>query len=83
MVRRWCIPLTTIALVFGSLMAAAGGANAAVPRLDSIPVSRTSGRAARFTRSSRAACMQRPTGALARAHGSEPGREHELVRATP
>jgi Peptidase A4 family len=29
MIRRWCIPLTTVALVFGSLMAAAGTASAA------------------------------------------------------
>jgi hypothetical protein len=30
MIRRWCIPLTTTALVFGSLMAAAGTASASV-----------------------------------------------------
>ena len=30
MTRRWCIPLTTIALVLGSLMAAAGTASASV-----------------------------------------------------
>jgi Peptidase A4 family len=29
MIRRWCIPLTATALVFGSLMAAAGAASAA------------------------------------------------------
>jgi hypothetical protein len=30
MIRRWCIPLTTTALVFGSLMAVAGTASASV-----------------------------------------------------
>ena len=29
MIRRWCIPLTTVALAFGSLMAVAGNASAA------------------------------------------------------
>jgi hypothetical protein len=29
MTRRWCIPLTTLALVFGSMLAAAGSASAA------------------------------------------------------
>jgi hypothetical protein len=38
MIRRWCIPLATTALVFGSLMAAAGTASAAAAHSTSIHV---------------------------------------------
>ena len=70
MIRRWCIPLTTIALVFGSLMAAAGGANAAVTAHSAqhpgITHVRPGGTVHAFKPGG---LMQRPTGALARAHG--------------
>jgi hypothetical protein len=68
MFRRWCIPLTTIALVFGSLMAAAGGANAAVhpAQHPGITHVRPGGMVHAFKPGG---LMQRPTGALARAHG--------------
>ncbi len=66
MIRRWCIPLTTIALVFGSLMAAAGGANAAVTAHPGITHVRPGGAVHAFKPGG---LMQRPTGALARAHG--------------
>jgi hypothetical protein len=66
MIRRWCIPLTTIALAFGSLMAAAGGANAAVTSHPGITHVRPGGAVHAFKPGG---LMQRPTGALARAHG--------------
>lgn len=64
MIRRWCIPLTFIALVFGSLMAAAGSANASVtahPGATAVHAGWTPG-----------GLMQRPTGpatGIQAAHG--------------
>jgi len=66
MTRRWCIPLTTIALVLGSLMAAAGTASASVSAHPTIhhvyPASWVHG----FRPGGR---MQQPSGAAAKAHG--------------
>ncbi len=81
MMRRWCIPLTTTALVFGSLMAAAGTASASVtahPALTNPATThpaithpgvthvRPGGAVNAFTPGG---VMQRPSGALGRAHG--------------
>src|ERR1022692_5040601 len=66
MTRRWCITLTTIALVLGSLMAAAGTASASVSAHPTIhhvqPASWVHG----FRPGDR---MQQPSGAAAKAHG--------------
>jgi hypothetical protein len=64
--RRWCIPVTTIALVFGSLMAAAGGADASVASHPGITHVQPGHVVHAFKPGG---LMQRPTGALARAHG--------------
>jgi hypothetical protein len=67
MIRRWCIPLTTVALVFGSLMAAAGSANASVSAHPGITHARPGGAVHAFRPGG---LMQRPSsGALAKAHG--------------
>jgi hypothetical protein len=66
MIRRWCIPLTTIALVFGSLMAAAGSANASVTAHPGITHVRPGGAVHAFRPGG---VMQRPSGALGRVHG--------------
>jgi Peptidase A4 family len=66
MIRRWCIPLTTIALVFGSLMAAAGSASASATAHPGITHVRPGGAVHAFRPGG---LMQRPTGALGRAHG--------------
>jgi hypothetical protein len=66
MIRRWCIPLTAVALAFGSLMAAAGSANAATVHHPGITHVRPGGAVHAFKPGG---LMQRPTGALARAHG--------------
>jgi len=66
MIRRWCIPLTTLALVLGSLMAAAGTASASVrahPAVQHVhPASWVNG----FRPGGQ---MQRPSGVTAKAHG--------------
>jgi hypothetical protein len=66
MIRRWCIPLTTVALVFGSLMASAATANAAVSARPTTTHVRPGAAVHAFKPGG---LMQRPTGALARAHG--------------
>jgi hypothetical protein len=66
MTRRWCISLTTIALVFGSLMAAAGAANASVSAHPGITRVR---HAAALHAFQPGGVMTRPSGALARARG--------------
>src|SRR5580692_9765213 len=66
MIRRWCIPLTTVALVFGSLMASAATANAAVSAHPTTTHVRPGATVHGFKPGG---LMQRPTGALARAHG--------------
>jgi hypothetical protein len=66
MIRRWCIPLTTVALVFGSLMASAATANAAVSARPTTTHVRPGATVHAFKPGG---LMQRPTGALARAHG--------------
>ena len=68
MIRRWCIPLTTIALVFGSLMAAAGGADASVALHPGMTHVRPGGAVHAFKPGG---LMQRPTGALAHARGTK------------
>jgi hypothetical protein len=65
MIRRWCIPLSAVALALGSLMAAAGSANAATVH-PGITHVRPGGAVHAFKPGG---LMQRPTGALARAHG--------------
>lgn len=66
MTRRWCIPLVTIALAVGSLMAAAGSADASVASHPGITHVRPGGAVHAFRPGG---VMQRPSGALARAHG--------------
>jgi len=65
MTRRWCLPLTTIALVLGSLMAA-GTASASVSAHPAIQHVRPASFAHGFRPGG---LMQRPSGATARAHG--------------
>jgi hypothetical protein len=66
MLRRWCIPLATVALAFGSLMALAGNADAAATAHGTTLV-RPGGAYHPFKPGG---LMQRPTtGALGRAHG--------------
>ncbi|HEX3488470.1 MAG TPA: G1 family glutamic endopeptidase [Streptosporangiaceae bacterium] len=66
MIRRWCIPLAATALVLGTLMAAAGGANASVATHPGVTHVRPGGVVHAFKPGG---LMQRPTGALARTHG--------------
>jgi hypothetical protein len=66
MIRRWCIPLTSIALVFGGLMAAAGTANASVTAHPGTTTVRPGGATNGWKPGG---LMQRPTGALAQTHG--------------
>jgi Peptidase A4 family len=67
MIRRWCIPLTTVALAFGSLMAVAGNASAATVAHPGITHVRPGGAVHAFKPGG---LMQRPSGALAHAaHG--------------
>ena len=66
MIRRWCIPLTAVALAFGSLMAAASGANAAAVSHPGITHVRPGGAVHAFKPGG---LMQRPAGAQARSHG--------------
>jgi hypothetical protein len=66
MIRRWCIPITTVALVFGSLMASAASANAAVTHPPTTTHVRPGAAVHAFKPGG---LMQRPTGAAARAHG--------------
>jgi hypothetical protein len=68
MIRRWCIPLTSIALVFGSLMAASA-ANASVAAHPGATAVRTDSASQGWTPGG---LMQRPTGpaaAVQAAHG--------------
>jgi hypothetical protein len=66
MLRRWCIPLATVALAFGSLMALAGNADAAATA-HGTTLARPGGAYHAFKPGG---LMQRPTtGALGRAHG--------------
>jgi hypothetical protein len=66
MIRRWCIPLTTTALVLGSLMAAAGTASAAVTAHPTI----THVKPATWVHGFRpGGLMQRGSGAQAKARG--------------
>jgi hypothetical protein len=66
MIRRWCIPLATTALVFGSLMAAAGTASAAVTAHPAT----TNARPATWVHGYRpGGLMQRASGAQAQARG--------------
>jgi hypothetical protein len=67
MLRRWCIPLATVALAFGSLMALAGNADAAATAHHGTTLVRPGGAYHAFKPGG---LMQRPTtGALGRAHG--------------
>jgi len=67
MIRRWCIPLVTIATVAGSLMAAAGTASAAATtHHPGITHVRPGGAVHAFHPGG---LMKRPAGAHARAHG--------------
>jgi hypothetical protein len=66
MIRRWCIPLTTVALVFGSLMAIAGNASALTTAHPGTTLVRPGGVEHAFKPGG---LMQRPTGVLSKAHG--------------
>ena len=68
MIRRWCIPLTTVALAVGSLMAVAGTASAATVSHPGTTHVRPGGAVHAFQPGG---VMQRPSGALAHAttHG--------------
>lgn len=69
MIRRWCIALTSSALVFGSLMAAAGSANASVTAHAGAKAVHVGGAIRGWTPGG---LMQRPTGtatAIKAAHG--------------
>jgi hypothetical protein len=67
MLRRWCIPLATVALAFGSLMALAGNADAAATAHHGTMLVRPGGV---FHAFKPGGLMQRPTtGADGRAHG--------------
>jgi hypothetical protein len=67
MIRRWCIPLTTIALVFGSLMAA-GAASASVAAHPGTTQVRPGGAVHAFVPGG---LMKQPAGALAKASGPQ------------
>ncbi len=67
MIRRWCIPLTTVALAVGSLMAVAGTASAATVSHPGTTHVRPGGAVHAFKPGG---VMKRPSGALAHAaHG--------------
>lgn len=67
MIRRWCIPLTTVALAVGSLMAVAGTASAATVSHPGTTHVRPGGAVHAFQPGG---VMKRPSGALAHAaHG--------------
>jgi Peptidase A4 family len=67
MIRRWCIPLTTVALAVGSLMAVAGNASAATISHPGISHVRPGGAVHAFKPGG---LMKRPSGAVAHAaHG--------------
>ena len=66
MTRRWCIPLTTLALVLGSLLAAAGTASASVSAHPAVRHAYPASWGHGFRPGGR---MLRPSGAAARAHG--------------
>jgi len=66
MIRRWSIPLTSIALVLGGLMAAAGTASASVTAHPGVTTVRPGGAIHGWKPGG---LMQRPTGALAKVHG--------------
>ena len=67
MIRRWCIPLATVALAVGSLMAVAGTASAATVSHPGTTHVRPGGAVHAFKPGG---VMKRPSGALAHAaHG--------------
>lgn len=66
MIRRWCIPLTTVALAFGSLMAVGGNASAATVHHPGITNVRPGGAVHAFRPGG---VMHRVTGPHANVHG--------------